>query len=194
MTAQTLVRPDVTNRRLALQARILPDLSLGGCTPKDIFLELRRHLIRAFEDGWLISPIAHVHKYLRLEDGRTGFTIYGARLERANFKRRPGLPHFTRSDGAEFDFLIAGRSISRSSVEILAYDCELRFPENLPTLPRFIRYDLNSPGHANELPGLRCHVHLGHDDLQGPAPLMQPLDIIDLCLHGLSWPEKLRAS
>lgn len=192
MTVRPAIRPDVVDRRKALQTRILPALSLGGCTSKQIFADLQRHLIRASDDGWLTSPMADIKKYLRLEGGPKELTIYGARLERANFKRSPDQPHFTRADGVEFDFLIAGRNISRDSVELLAYDCELRFPEALPV--RFVRFDLNPPGHANELPGLRCHVHPGHDDLQAAAPLMHPLDIIDLCLYGLTWPDKLRTT
>lgn len=195
MTSQPSLRADVVSRRMALQTRILPDLILDQQTPKQILADLQRHLIRASEDGWLTSSMADIKKYLRLDDASKNsreFTIYGARLERANFNRSPDLPHFTRADGVEFDFLIAGRNTSRTSVELLAYDCELRFPDTRPV--RFVRFDLNPPGHANELPGLRCHVHPGHDDLQAAAPLMHPLDIIDLCLYGLTWPDKIRAT
>lgn len=60
-------------------------------------------------------------------------------------------------------------------------------------MPKFVRFDLNMPGHHNEAPGLRCHLHPGHDDLQVPAPFMKPLEIVDLCVYGLTWPAKLRS-
>jgi len=97
-------------------------------------------------------------------------------------------------DGAWFDFLPTGRGTSRGDVEILAYSCEIRFPDYLTTFPRFVRYDLNPPGHANEAAEMRCHVHPGHDDLKMTAPFIEPLEILDLCVYGLTWPEKVRTS
>ncbi len=194
MTAEPSQRPDVLERNLALQARILPTpLLTPAKTAQALHGAIRSHLIRAANDGILASSIAEIHKHLRLHRTSEGFTIYGARLECANFRRNPTDPHFTREDGAWFDFLISGRSVDADRLEIVAYNCELRLPEAITGLPRFLRLDLNLPGHRNEASGLRCHIHPGHDDLQVPAPFMHPLDIVDFCVYGVTWPEKLRS-
>jgi hypothetical protein len=194
MTPRPPSSPDIERRRLALQDRVLPVPLTTDGTPRDLLGLVSSYLMRAVTSGRLIDSIAHVKRYLRLVEARESFTIYGARLEQANFNRSRDQPHFTREDGAWFDFLIAGRSRTGRTTELIAYSCELRFPETPPGLPRFVRYDLNLPGHANETPGLRCHIHPGHDDLQTVAPFLHPLDILDLCLYGLTWPEKLRAA
>jgi hypothetical protein len=51
--------------------------------------------------------------------------------------------------------------------------------------PSFVRFDLNKPGHDNAVVGERCHMHVGSDRYSAPAPLMTPLDILDLFIHGL---------
>lgn len=183
---------DVHRRCLDLQARILREPPRPADSPKQLYKHLQRHLIRAVNEGRLTNSIADIHKNLRITENADGFTIYGARLERANFNRSREAAHFARDDKAWFDFLLSGRA-DRSGVEILAYSCELRFPEHLEAFPRFVRFDLNPPEHANEAPGLRCHLHPGHDDLQVAAPYMHPLDIVDFCVYGLSVPAKLRA-
>jgi hypothetical protein len=193
MKSDVPIPSDIERSRLALQARVLPEPLTTGGTVRDLYQELSRHLMRAVTNGRLRDSIGHVKKNLRIVDNGDSFTIYGARLANANFHRTLEDPHFTRVDGAWFDFLIAGRDRPGKATELIAYSCELRFPETPPGLPRFVRYDLNLPGHSNELPGLRCHLHPGHDDLQAAAPLMHPLDILDLCLYGLTWPERLRA-
>ncbi len=194
MTPRTPAPPDIERRRLALQDRVLPAPILVDGTPRDLYGSVSSYLMRAVNNGKLVDSIGHIKRNLRLIDRHDTFTIYGARLEQANFNRSRDQPHFTREDDAWFDFLIAGRGSSRKTTELIAYSCELRFPETPPGLPRFVRHDLNLPGHANETPGLRCHVHPGHDDLQVAAPFLHPLDILDLCLYGLTWPEKLRAA
>lgn len=193
MMVQDPPEDDVLTRRLALQARSMVERPVVENNPKQLFQAFQRHLTRAFNSGRLKDPLTHILKHLRLDMYTEGFTIYGARLGQANFSRTRDQPHFTRSDGVWFDFLIAGRPCI-AGVEIVAYSCELRFPEAIAAFPRFVRFDLNPPGHANEAPGLRCHVHPGHDDLQAASPLMRPLDLVDLCIYGLTWPAKLRVS
>jgi hypothetical protein len=194
MTLTTTSAPEVLQRNLALQARILPaPLLAHESSPKGLFAAVRRHLMRAVNDGRLKSSISDIQKHLRFTSTHDGFTIYGARLDRANFRRDPEAPHFLRDDNAWFDFLISGRTYNSAHLEILAYSCEVRLPASVAALPKFIRFDLNPPHHPNEGPGLRCHVHPGHDDIQVPAPFMSPLDIVDLCVYGVTWPERLRS-
>ncbi len=113
-----------------------------------------------------------------------------------DFKRTDDQRSFRRADGAWFTFSITVRSLTRNRIELVAYDFELCFPErghHEAPLPRFIRFDLNEPGHANDTKGLRCHVHPGHDDLSAPAPLMSPTELLDLFLTGdLAVPQRPR--
>lgn len=119
--------------------------------------------------------------------------IYGGEKD---FKRSGARPCFRRIDGAWFVFTITVRSLTRTQIELLAYDFELCFPardQQEAGLPRFVRFDLNLPGHGNDAKGLRCHVHPGHDDLSAPAPLMSPVELLDLFLTGeLAMPERPR--
>lgn len=100
---------------------------------------------------------------------------------RKNFHRDPSLPHFRRDDGAWFDFSITVAQ-RRGGLELIGYNFEIRFDDG-PT--RFIRFDLNEPDHHNEARHLRAHIHPGSDDLQLPSPLMSPLEVLEIVLHGL---------
>lgn len=184
----------VVDRSRALQTRVLagPPL-LTAMSPQRLFTTMRTHLTKAAEDGRLKTSFANVMAQLRLAPQGEEFTIYGARLESANFKRSRAEPHFLRQDGAWFDFMVTGRGTAGRGLEILAYSCEIRFPDELLTFPRFVRFDLNPPGHANESAAMRCHMHPGHNDLQVVAPFIGPLEILDLCIHGLTWPAKQRS-
>lgn len=72
----------------------------------------------------------------------------------------------------------------------MGYDFELRFPGLQP--PTWIRLDLNLPGHDNDEDGLRSHLHPGNEDLQAPAPMLSPLELLDLFLHGFRGRDKPR--
>lgn len=190
---RTPVPSDVSERRLALQARILAHSPVVAGSARRLCKDVLGHMLRAQDKGHIMDAPEHIRKFLRFPSKikmSDEFTIHGARLDRANFKGDPDQPHFTRSDGAHFDFLIAGRDL-RDCVEVLAYSCEVRFPGSSGSLPA-VRYDLNPPGHDNETRGMRCHIHPGHDDFQAAAPFMHPLDLIDFCIYGLEQPTKLR--
>lgn len=163
---------------------------------KALFEEIRGMLVRArkldnlatSEDQVraLVRRIAShevpkVHQALlqqRLHEG--AFCILGGVK---NFHRDEAVPHLRRADGAWFDFSITVRE-GRGSVELLAYDFEIRLPpcHGAP----FLRFDLNLPGHGNEARELRCHLHPGCDDILLPAPLMTPQEVLTLFLEGLS--------
>jgi hypothetical protein len=99
-----------------------------------------------------------------------------------DFRRDPGNAYLVRDDGAWLHFTILVREIS-GSLEMLGYDFELVFPEG--QVPPFYRIDLNLPGHENEDRALRSHCHPGSDDLQAPAPVMTPEEILDLLIWGM---------
>ena len=118
------------------------------------------------------------------------------RRREAYFKRTGDKPCLRRADGAWFVFSITVRSLTSKQIELFAYDFELCFPARDQAeagLPRFVRFDSNGPAHDNKDKGLRCHVHPGHDDLSAPAPLMSPVELLDLFLTGeLMVPERPR--
>lgn len=89
-----------------------------------------------------------------------------------------------RQDGAWFDFQLLAREHA-GATSIIAYGFELRMHGDHP-FP-FVRFDLNPPGHGNDDEGLRSHLHLGTDDegYSVPAPVMSPLEILDLFLFRL---------
>ena len=95
-----------------------------------------------------------------------------------NQSRDPSLPHLRRDDDAWFDFSIGVREGDKQ-LELLAYDFEIRFSPGMGV--PFLRFDLNPPGHSNEM---RCHLHPGSDDILVPAPLMSPLEILELFVDG----------
>lgn len=156
---------------------------------RELYATLRHYLLGACDDGLLAMKPDEVMRRLKLSSSPLGqqpefVGIYGGEKD---LKRTGQMPCFRRRDGAWFHFTITVRSRRGQPIELHAYDFELCFPERDPQesrLPRFVRFDLNQPGHANESKGLRAHIHPGHDDLSAPAPLMTPLEILDLFLTG----------
>ncbi|MBC7977651.1 MAG: hypothetical protein H7138_21960 [Myxococcales bacterium] len=128
----------------------------------------------------LPEPEANLAAQLRARDLHVGaYCIVGGAK---NLKRDRSLAHFTRDDDAWFDFTITVRE-QAGQLELLAYDFEIRFPpgRGVP----FVRFDLNLPAHRNEDRELRSHQHPGSDDLQMPAPLMTPTEVLALFVEGL---------
>lgn len=80
-----------------------------------------------------------------------------------NQDRQHAIAHLKRSDGAWFDFTITVREHARE-LELLAYNFEIRFTSAMGA--PFLRFDLNLPGHENEL---RSHLHAGSDDVSMPC-------------------------
>ncbi|MCB9762425.1 MAG: hypothetical protein H6739_21690 [Alphaproteobacteria bacterium] len=147
--------------------------------------EIRRLLPRPFEPDY---------GRLEADRGADGPLKSIAVGEVRNFHRQPHLPHFTRRDGAWFDFQILVRE-RRGELTIVAYDYELRLdpkldpPEEAPAHvgPAFVRFDYNPPWHDNAADGMRAHLHLGSDDdgVVVPTPVLSPYEVLDRFLHGL---------
>lgn len=180
-------------RRIALQHRIMTAGASLLEGPNDLFRTVRTYLIRACDDGALRTKPGDIYRLLKL-----AASPFGDRDQKAilggekDLKRRGGLPCFVRHDGATFDFVITVTRRSGEPMVLFAYDFELRFPSGLE--PRFVRFDLNEAGHENEQQGLRCHMHPGHDDLQVPAPLLHPIELLDLLIYEAVHPERPRAA
>lgn len=180
-------------RRIALQRRILADgLPLPG-DARQLFLDLRRHLLDACDARALATKEAEVFKFLKLAE-----SPFGDRDQRAilggekDLKRQGRLPCFVRRDGARLHFTITVTQRPGEPLFLFAYDFELIFRPGLE--PRFVRFDLNEQGHDNEQNGIRSHMHPGHDDLQMPAPLLHPIELLDLLIYESIHPEKQRSA
>jgi hypothetical protein len=164
---------------------------------KVLHRELRNTLLRASNTGKLLTAPSEIGRLVQLlpepprqlaEDLRQrdlqegAFCIVGGEK---NQHRDRAIAHLVRSDGAWFDFSITVREVGQR-LELLAYDFEVRLPPGMGT--PFLRFDLNLPAHRNEERELRSHVHLGCEDIFGPALLMSPLELLELFLEGLRWP------
>lgn len=182
---------DRVQRSRALQARLCGLLPPLPASADDLFSALRKSLRDASDEGRLSTKPHEIFKLLKLSSTGKGETaILGGEK---NFQRTRDKAHFARADGAWFDFTITVAHAGRDkSLILVAYDFEIRFPEHVK--PTFVRFDLNQPGHDNETLGLRSHLHPGSDDLSVPSPLMSPLEILDVILHGLALPGNPRAS
>lgn len=155
-------------------------------SPEKLHRRLRRFLCNASDDGWLTSSIADIHRCVRLLPNYRGQPAWvGISVCEVNFHRDPALPHIARSDGAWFDFGLILEQSGRGS-RLLASHYEIRFPPGWG--PRFLRLDLNLPEHANQDDGLRSHWHPASDDLLLPAPILAPLDALQLMVRGLRQP------
>lgn len=164
---------------------------------KELHRQLRSELIRASDTGSLRTSPAEIHRHVRLlpeppqqitdqlrEHGLHGeaFCIVGGEK---NQSRDRDIAHLKRSDDAWFDFSIVVRQ-GGAQLELLAYDFEIRFPPGMGS--PFLRFDLNLPAHRNEAREMRCHLHPGSDDIQVPAPLMSPSELLALFINGACFP------
>lgn len=174
---------------------------------KRVVSAIRVYLISASNEGALRDAPGEIERMLAYDDGaaeqraREVLVNASSFRDRAiaggakNFKRDPGELHFTRHDGAWFDFNVVVRERGAGApVDLLAYNFELRFPAGRQ--PAWFRFDLNPPGHANEDHGVRCHLHPGTDDWSLPSVYLDPFEILDLFVYGMRTPrapEKPRA-
>lgn len=170
-------------------------------TAEKIYEQVKRALISGYSREHLRTPPHKIAQLLKLDRlprdlplQATHGIVGGPRVK--DFSRRLSAGElFERHDGALFNFaIILGQG--SNTPELLAYDFELRFPEvdvEKRRAPRFVRFDLNLPGHDNAGTGLRCHMHPGNDDLQAPSALMTPVELLELFLYGLTLPGQPRA-
>jgi len=98
-------------------------------------------------------------------------------------KRLGSSAQIIRSDGAWIHFTVS----VDADAQPIAYDFELVF-EQLQTAraARFVRIDLNPPGHKNDAErDRRCHLHPGHDDVQVRWAQRPPVEILQLFVNDL---------
>ena len=191
---------------LRLQQRTLESsLVLAGMRKvRDLNKVLRRRVARAFKDEVLIADYSHLirHKKAKVELPKRGLqeliVVWGG--VEINRDRDPSKEHFRRRDDAWFDFHIHLRhydgelAAQRGLLELVGYGYELRFPVEAGCDVRWMRFDLNHPGHENDERNIRAHFHPGDEDLQAPSAVLQPDEALELLLSDLlSLPQKHRS-
>jgi hypothetical protein len=160
------------------------DLALPK-TASELHRQLRKLLFRAVDERLLSSQIHDINANfvcisaeedlatkLLVSKSRRGFVIG---IADKNQERSRASKHFVRRDNCWFDCSFTVIETSEG-LQLAAYSLELRLCPGMGV--PFVRYDLNPPGHANELRELRCHMHPGSDDIMLPAPLMTPAELL----------------
>lgn len=188
--ASDVSKPGAMDRGLELQSRIEaaahPLTSGKGHlkSPDEFFRSVRGYLIKASNCGLIAQTPRDVRKLLSQHRTSTNKLLVSVGSVR-NFSQSKDLPHFSRKDGAWFDFQLEVEE-SDIGLIILWYDFEVRLADGSPL--KFLRFDLNPVGHDNEGRALRSHMHLGSDDdgWSVPSPILSPFEVLDLFLHGLS--------
>jgi hypothetical protein len=162
----------------------------------DLWKEIRGLLVDWSNRGLLRDPAMDIYRLVKpspASDGVAALTI----CEPINFRRDPAQPHFTRYDGAWFDFHVTVREVRNRPLELIAYGFELRFPHVAGAHgPAWIRFDLNPSGHDNDLRGVRAHLHPSSDDWSLPSPVLSPTEMLYLFVVGITArdPERPRAA
>ncbi|WP_254565685.1 hypothetical protein [Oscillatoria sp. HE19RPO] len=172
---------------------------LGQATPETdiksakIFKnQILKTLTKASDEQLLKTKPHEIYKLLKLEkSGQHGKGVSEIMGGQRNFKRIRDLPHFERADRCWFDFAILIDENPKQA-QVLGFNFEFRFPDDFSV--KFLRFDLNTPGHDNDKRGIRFHLHPGHDDLMIPSPPLCPLEILHLFLYGLPIPDRPRSS
>lgn len=184
----------VLSRRQDLQRRLweASDTKLRPRTIRELFNVIQSYLLKTSDLRLIAQSPSEVRRLLPRPvstDASGTFDLAVGNVR--NFRRDRSLPHFSRPDGAWFDFQLLAREHA-GAASIIAYGFELRMHDDRPF--SFVRFDLNPPGHGNDDDGLRSHLHLGTDDegFSIPAPVMSPLEILDLFLYRLRDGERRR--
>jgi hypothetical protein len=171
---------------LALQARIIDvDVPLPP-TPEDLYSLIQGRLAIAQRRGVLTNSLEELRNVFleshpaKKATGRSVSTIIGGEKD---FERDKTKIHFARSDGAWFDFAITVSHVGTGQIRLESYNFEVRFPEDVD--PGYVRFDLNTERHDNAKHGARSHLHPGCDDWSVPAPIMSPLEVLDVLLFGM---------
>jgi hypothetical protein len=159
---------------------------LGHTRARDLLSAIRAELKRAFDDGRLEVAQHDIFRFVNLieppdemKNATKGMAVAIAGGTK-DFKRRRGSKQLVRRDGAWFNFSLTVGEIEGAPLELIAYSFELVFPKGHS--PKFVRFDLNQPGHPNEGREIRSHMHPGNEDLQLPSPVLDPLESVQLML------------
>lgn len=134
-------------------------------------------LLAAINEERLTVPIQDLARHVRItQPVGTSFELVGGRR---NFARSPDLVDLRMRDGGWITFSASLRMVD-GGLKIEAYNFERVFSTSHN--PPFVRFDLNPTGHDNDLRHIRSHLHPGNDDIQLPAPIFAPHELLELLL------------
>ena len=161
--------------------------------------KLRKKIFKCLNDASnekiLSENLSEIHKLLKINNSKQGYIITGGGEDsKRNFKRDPNIPHFKLHNGRWFDFAITIDERCKPA-QILSFAFEIRFPKREGEIAdSFLRIDLNSPDHRNDVRELRFHLHPNNGDIMVHSPPMSPLEILHMFLYGMEIRDKPRAS
>lgn len=163
--------------RIAATEPQLPAQSAGDYFERYI----RRRVYQAFQEERLAVGLYEISQHVRMVKSQDALevTVAGGRK---NFQRCEELVDLRMLDGGWICFAATLR-MSSEGLKIVAYNFERVFGSD--AVPPWVRFDLNLPGHENEATGLRSHMHPGNDDVQLPAPIFAPHELLDTLLTTL---------
>lgn len=145
---------------------------------------LRPQLLAAIDEGKLeigahaISKCLVIHDKSKVLDGAAD--LVGGRR---NNQRSPELADL-RTPGGGWLFFAAVMRAVEGGCEIVAYNIERVYGPECD--PCWVRFDLSPPGHDNDERGMGSHFHPSNDDLQLPAPIFAPHELIEFLLEPLA--------
>lgn len=160
-----------------MQTRILSALPAVPAQPRELYKRLKEKLQGAVMAGALDTSAYEVSGLVRLKESGDAAHITGGNESGFDCVAAPG-GHFRRADGAWFAF-----RFTLTAGDLDSYRCQICFPGSVS--PTFLRFDLDRPGKTHEADGLRSHLHPGANGLHVPAPVLGPLELVDLFLYGL---------
>lgn len=156
--------------------------ALRAANAEELLRSLRARLKAAYDGGVLVVPQHEIYRCVQLveppnlpSNSPSTKAIAGGIKD---FQRRRESAQLVRSDGLWFHFTLAVEE-TRDKLVLLAYDFELVRPGKIPP---FVRFDLNPLGHDNDSRFLRSHLHPGNEDVVLPAPILEPLEALELML------------
>lgn len=150
--------------------------------PSELLVQIRNALYRAVSEERLVpkGDLAQIVQLTQDKHDSSKFVLTGGIKD---FRRDEANARLIRDDLAWFHFTITLQAPREGSVEVLGYDFEIVFPRSHQ--PPWIRFDYNLPGTDNEARNIRSHVHPGSDDLQLPAPILRPIELVELYVNHL---------
>jgi hypothetical protein len=171
----------------SLPERILLTMpALEARTAEEMHRALRKLLLSASDQGRMRGGHDAIYRWVQLAkppsdvstDPRARAIVGGVK----DFKRAPESAHLVRDDGAWIHFTVTVIEGKKTApLQLHAYDFEIVLAGR--PIP-FVRFDLNTPSHANTARDLRSHLHPGDDDAQVPAPILSPEEALDLLVNG----------
>ena len=177
-------------RSVALQGRLLKaGIDLDHRTAEQLRKELTLYLRHAIDMRALVGAPVDAYKLLERRMPRTvesdlfppaaGYQVIGTKTV-LGVDKQPCPATFERNDGALFDFFCVVQERGREPLGLVAYRFQITFQDGTPA---FLRWELDS---HHEKEGLRSHLHPGRNrGPRVPSPVMQPIELLDLMVHGL---------